>query len=126
MPRLTLRQSRALKLIRLYIWLHRARIKRRIRMKNKTARLLTRAGYTEQEQQSVCLPAFSLSPIPPIESWDTTDSDSSSLFSSMDSASDTMSSSGNDSGWSDLLGSDWRGSGVSNSESSENSSQLFF
>lgn len=121
MARLSSRQARTQRLIRLYLRYHTAQIKRRIRVKNKTMRVLRRAGYTEQEQQLACLPVPVQAPIPPIQLRYTGDSDSDSLTSSLDSDSDSTetTSSSSDDGWSDLLGSDWRGSG--GSESSEDS-----
>ncbi|KAJ7333948.1 hypothetical protein DFH08DRAFT_1019754 [Mycena albidolilacea] len=122
MARLSSRQARTQRLIRLYLRYCTAQIKRRIRVKNKTMRVLRRAGYTEQEQQQLaCLPMPVQAPILPIQLRYTGDSNSDRLTSSLDSDSDSTetTSSSSDDGWSDLLGSDWRGSG--GSESSEDS-----
>ncbi|KAJ6538040.1 hypothetical protein B0H19DRAFT_1270411 [Mycena capillaripes] len=126
MARLSSRQARTHRLVRLYLRYHTTRIKRRIRVKNKTMQVLRRAGYTEQEQQLACLPVHVQAPIPSIQLRYTGDSDSDSLSSSLDSDSDSTetTSSSSDDGWSDVLGSDWRGSGCSeSSEDSEVSSE---
>ncbi|KAJ6550696.1 hypothetical protein B0H10DRAFT_2242623 [Mycena sp. CBHHK59/15] len=122
MPRLSSRQARAHHILREYLRLHTARLKRRIRRKNKIKRILRRAGYTDEEQQLACAPpSVELSP-PSLDLSITIDSASDSLSSSVDSGSEDSDSSSDTSsgdGWSDLLGTNWRGSQAS--ESSEDS-----
>ncbi|KAJ7205817.1 hypothetical protein GGX14DRAFT_397512 [Mycena pura] len=109
---LSSRQARVSRLIRVYLWLRKSQIKRRIRKKNKLMRILARAGYTEQEREETHLRDMA------------TDSDSSgpSLSLDLDSDSSNTTTSSDSGGWSDVLGSDWRDSSCS--ESSEDSSSL--
>ncbi|KAF7359978.1 DDE Tnp4 domain-containing protein [Mycena venus] len=125
MPRLSSRQARTRRLLRAYSTYHSLRLKRQIRRNNRIKRALQQAGFSTEEQARACLPA-SLQPQPRlVQAWTTTgDSDSSldSSDSSIDSVTDTSDSDSTTSkDWSDLLGSDWRGSESGSSQSSEDS-----
>ncbi|KAJ7775997.1 hypothetical protein DFH07DRAFT_766936 [Mycena maculata] len=102
-----------------YLSLHSTRLKRQIRRKNKTKRALRRAGYMDAEQQPASLPLLTSS----FDLGLLSGSDSDSLDSSVGSDSDTSESSdmSTSDDWSDLLGTDWRGSGTSSSSSDSSS-----
>ncbi|KAJ7190368.1 hypothetical protein GGX14DRAFT_393503 [Mycena pura] len=111
----------------MYLAYHKARVKRRIRAKNKTIRILARAGYTEQEHPLLArsirtLASFALTELPVGDTTDSDSSPSSLLDSDSHGSITTSSSSGTDGGWSDVLGLNWRGSG--SSSSSEDCSEL--
>ncbi|KAJ7636718.1 hypothetical protein FB45DRAFT_1024818 [Roridomyces roridus] len=123
MPRLSARQARVTKLLRLYFQFHKARVKRRVRLKNKRRRMLARAGYTDREQHLALDDSSLLNSIPSIQLQYSSESDSGSLSSSLDFDSDSSetTSSSSDAGWSEVLGTDWRSSGSESSDVSSSS-----
>ncbi|KAJ7509184.1 hypothetical protein B0H11DRAFT_2270268 [Mycena galericulata] len=127
MARLSSRQARTRKLIQLYLRHHSLRLKRRIRLKDNTVRSLRHAGYTEDEQQLAGLLPLECVQLPLGYLILNADSDSESISSSMGSDSDDTdtSDSSSDGNWSDLLGSDWRGSGQSSEVSDDSESSVF-
>ncbi|KAF7349600.1 DDE Tnp4 domain-containing protein [Mycena sanguinolenta] len=110
MPRLSSRQARTRDVLRTFIEHHRERLKRLLRRRNNTRRALAQAGVTLEEGEQLMDPLADMESIAMASI--STDSDTSiSSHSSLPSESTSDN-------WSDLLGSDWRGSSSSSASSS--------
>lgn len=127
MPRFSARQRRARDVLNTFFDHQTARIKAILRRKNKSKRALARAGLTPLESDLLASLAAS-TPAFDTLSIDMT-SDSVSVDSSANSSAELdLSSSSESSGdnWSDILGSDWRGSSSTSSASSTTDSDSLF
>ncbi|KAJ7759919.1 hypothetical protein B0H16DRAFT_1815116 [Mycena metata] len=126
MPRLSSRQARTRRILHAYLHYHTTRLKKQIKRKNRIKRALRRAGFTTEEQEHACLPdspqlqeEFMQLSLTPSSSESSSDSSMNDIPDSDDSDSTTSNS------WSDILGSDWRGSGDSSQSSDDSTSSSF-